>query len=71
YIILVQANDRIKMARLIQKGFTKSEAAMRIKSQRPYRKMRRYADLIIFNNKSIETLKSQVKKSLKSWLEND
>jgi dephospho-CoA kinase len=60
--ILVHAGDKIKVARLVEKGYSKKEARMRLKSQLKYRILRSRADIIIFNNKSLDDLKKRIEK---------
>ncbi len=60
--ILVHAGDKIKMARLIKKGYSPKEARIRLNSQLKYKVLRSRADIVIFNNKSLESLRKRAEK---------
>jgi dephospho-CoA kinase len=60
--ILVHAGDKVKISRLIKKGYSIKEARMRIKAQLKYSALRRHADIVIFNNRSLASLKKRVEK---------
>ncbi len=60
--ILVHAGDKIKMARLLEKGYSKKEARIRLKSQLKYRFLRARSDCVIFNNKSLDDLKKKTER---------
>jgi dephospho-CoA kinase len=54
--ILVHSGDKIIIARLLENGYSIKEARIIIKSQMKYDALRKRADIVIFNNKSIYTL---------------
>jgi len=60
--ILVHAGDKVKISRLIKKGYSPKEALMRIKAQLKYSDLRNHADIVVFNNRSLESLKKRVEK---------
>ncbi len=60
--ILVHAGNKIKIARLMEKGYSNKEARMRLKSQLKYWILRSRADIIIFNNKSFDNLKKRIER---------
>jgi dephospho-CoA kinase len=60
--ILVHAGDKVKTARLIKKGYSLKEAKIRINAQLKYTLLRSHADIVIFNNKSLASLKKRVEK---------
>lgn len=60
--ILVHAGDKIKVARLMEKGYSNKEARIRLGSQLKYGTMRSRADIVIFNNKSLDNLKKRTEK---------
>ncbi len=64
FTILVHAGDKIKISRLVKKGLSIEEARMRIKSQLPYRELRKYADFVIFNNRSVSHLQHRIDRIL-------
>jgi len=57
--ILVHSGDKIKIARLVEKGYTIKEARIRIKSQMKYKTLRKHAEIVIFNNKSLGDLEKK------------
>ena len=63
--ILVNAGNKIKINRLVRKGLTEKEAKMRLKSQLSYAELKKYSDIVVLNNKSIESLELKVRKILK------
>ncbi|MFH2036506.1 MAG: dephospho-CoA kinase [Candidatus Zixiibacteriota bacterium] len=64
--ILVNAGKDIKIKRLIKRGLTKSEAEMRLNSQLKYTYLRKHSNIVILNNKTIETLALKIEKIFKS-----
>ena len=64
--IVVHATDKIKIARLIKKGYEADEARMRLRSQLKLKDIRPRADIIIYNNKSLNCLELRIKKILKN-----
>lgn len=62
YIILVHANERMRVERLKKTGFTEAESKQRIKSQIPFSAQKKFADYTIINNKSLDSLVLKVKK---------
>ncbi len=62
YTILVHANENIRIARLKKKGLSEKEARLRSRSQIPSSVQRKFADYVITNNKSIDSLAVQVEK---------
>ncbi len=60
--ILVHAGDKIKMTRLIEKGYSPKEARIRLNSQLKYKVLRSHSDIVIFNNRSLDSLKERVEK---------
>jgi dephospho-CoA kinase len=62
--ILVHAGREIILNRLSRKGFSREEAKMRLKSQLKYSTLRKCTDIVIFNNKSIESLERKVQRIL-------
>ncbi len=62
--ILVHAGYKIKIARLLKKGYSLPEARMRLSAQKRYRDLRRQCDLVIFNNKDKKYLVKRVEKIL-------
>lgn len=63
--ILVNAGNRIKIKRLMAKGLSKKEAGRRLKAQLSFSQLKRHSDLLIYNNKSLETLELKVRKIMK------
>lgn len=63
--ILVNAGKNLKIKRSMAKGLTEKEAKMRLKSQLKYACMKKHADFIILNNKSLESLELKVRKIIK------
>ncbi len=56
----VVANDEEKVRRLLARGLSKEQAWLRIRAQLPDAEKARRADLVIYNNGSLEELKEQV-----------
>ncbi len=66
YIILICADENIRIKRLIERnGFDKKHALLRIRSQKPQEEKIPHADFIIDNNGSIDNLKTQIESILK------
>lgn len=63
--ILVHAGRDIRLSRFMAKGYGQDEFNMRTLSQLSYTAMRKGADMVIMNNKSLESLEVKVKKILK------
>lgn len=62
FTLLVHSRDDIKIDRLVEKGYSRKEARMRIKSQLSFSELKRHADYVIFNNGSIDFLRTKVEK---------
>jgi len=60
YTILIHAGNEIKISRLVKKGLSRSEALMRITSQLKFRELKKHADFIILNNKSLSHLEKRI-----------
>ncbi len=63
--ILVHSRDDVKIKRLEKKGLSKKEARQRIKSQIKYSILRKRSNIVIFNNKSLASLRLKVEKIIK------
>ena len=64
YIIVVKSSRNIRMARCIERGFTRKEFILREHNQMEPRKKLKYADFIINNDGDISGTEKQV---LKIW----
>lgn len=64
--IVVHSADRVKISRLVEKGYTMEEAKMRLRSQLKLAEFRARADIIIHNNKSLSSLELRIKKILQN-----
>lgn len=62
--IVVHSTNKTRVARLTAKGYTPEEAKMRLRSQLKFADFKARADLIIYNNKSLNSLCLRVKKIL-------
>jgi len=62
YTILVHADEKVRVGRLKKTGYTETESRLRIKSQIPFSAQKRFADYIIINNKSLDSLVMKVEK---------
>ena len=62
--ILVHAGEKIKISRLLKRGFSAEEALERLKSQLKYSQLRKCTDIVVFNNKSIGSLEKKIQKIL-------
>jgi dephospho-CoA kinase len=60
--IVIHTKNRVRMSRLEGKGYSQSEAIMRSRSQLTYEQLRKRADLVIFNNESLDLLRVKIKK---------
>jgi|SRR3989338_1265483 len=66
-LIVVKADSRVLMKRLINKGkYTRKEIKTILSSQLPQNKKLMYADYIIDNSKSLNNTEQQVKRIIKS-----
>lgn len=65
--IFVHANDRMKIARLVENGYTIEEAKMRLKSQPRFAEFKERSDITILNNKSLDSLEVKVKKIIRKF----
>lgn len=71
-IIVVAADDEKRISRAMNRGgLTEAEVRRRIANQWPQSELMKRADLVIYNNGSIEELRSQVEKALASILAGD
>ena len=69
YTILIHAGKEIKISRLIEKGLSRNEALMRIKSQLRYGELKKHADFIIMNNKSLASLEKRIDKIVEKLIQ--
>lgn len=60
--IVVHCTRNTAITRLMQKGFTRTEALKRMRSQMPITKKKKLADFMINNNYTIEDTERQVKR---------
>jgi dephospho-CoA kinase len=60
-IVLVYADEKTQIQRLLSRGFSEDDAIKRIRSQMPFREKQLFADYIINNNDSFENTINQVK----------
>lgn len=68
YNILVSCSQRLKIERMLKKGFKKDDILARLKFQMKEKDFKKYADFIIVNNKDKKYLKKEVVKILeKIW----
>jgi len=58
--ILVHAGKEIKIRRLINKGYSRHEAVMRIKAQLSFRLLRDKVDIVLMNNRDLASLERRV-----------
>ena len=65
--ILLKAGKEIKFSRLARRGFSRSEALARLKSQRKYSDLRSFADVVILNNRDKKYLKTRLAKILSKF----
>jgi len=63
--IVVHATQKTKISRLLKKGYSVEEAKMRLGSQLKYGVFKDRADIVIHNNKSLNSLELRIKKILK------
>ncbi len=66
--LLIHCGKQTQLSRLIQKGLTREEAAQRLKSQLSYRELRRFSDIVIFNNRDRDYLQNRLYKYWKVWV---
>lgn len=59
--ILVHATYRNRLFRMVQNGYSESEARMRTKSQLHYSELAKRADIILHNNSGLKTLEKKIK----------
>ena len=63
YLIFVESKKEDKIKRLQkQKGYSRKEATLRIKSQLPEISKKRFADFVIINNKGLNELREKAKR---------
>lgn len=62
YTILVHAGRAIRIRRLLHKGYKLIDIEGRMESQLKYEVLRKQADIVIMNNKSLEALRVRVTK---------
>ena len=53
-VVLVQADEKIQLQRLIKRGLSEDDARKRIRSQMPFKEKQHFADYIIYTNKSLD-----------------
>ena len=70
YTVLVHSRNEIKAARLLKKGYSRAEIITRIRSQKDFIELRKHADFIIHNNKSLDSLEVQVEKLIEKLKRN-
>lgn len=67
-IMVVTVDEDVQLKRLMERnGFTEQEAMARIKSQMPVKDKESQADVVIYNNGTVEETKKQVEIALKNW----
>jgi dephospho-CoA kinase len=71
YTVLVHSRNEIKAARLLKKGYSRAEIITRAKSQKGFMELRKHADFIIHNNKSLNSLEVQVEKLIEKLKRKD
>uniref|UniRef100_A0A7V3ZUZ0 Dephospho-CoA kinase n=1 Tax=candidate division WOR-3 bacterium TaxID=2052148 RepID=A0A7V3ZUZ0_UNCW3 len=65
YNILVTSPKKLKIERMLKKGFEKEDILARLKFQAKEKEAKKYADFVIVNNKDIKKLKKEVEKIFK------
>jgi dephospho-CoA kinase len=68
-LILVDADDSVKIGRLTAKGYTEAEAKMRLDMQISTERLKEAADIVVTNNDSVEELRTKVEKILKELVQ--
>ena len=66
--ILVHSSDKIKIERLMSKDYSRREVKMRLRSQMNFEAMKKRADIVVYNNKSLESLELKTEKIIKKVL---
>jgi dephospho-CoA kinase len=63
-IIIVKCSERVRIKRLMKKGFTHKEIMQRTQQQMPIKKKLRHADYVVDNSRSLKETEKQVDKIL-------
>lgn len=63
-VILVHAPDRVCIERLLKKGYSVAEARARLGSQLPDSVLKKHADIIISNSKSLDVLQVKIRRAM-------
>lgn len=61
-VIVVMASEKLRIKRLMKAGASRPDALARIRSQASASRYRRIADIVIENNKGINSLQEKIKK---------
>jgi dephospho-CoA kinase len=64
FLLMVHSSSKIQRKRLMARGLSRSDAQRRIASQMPYRRRRKFADAVLFNNGNMDDLR---KKAAMAW----
>ena len=67
--LVIGCSKEKRMTRLLKKGFSKSDALARMKSQLPFRDYQKRADRVITNSSTITALKRKVQKWADSFFD--
>lgn len=67
-IIVVAANDGLRLDRVVKRGLDRAEACKRMRAQWPQEKLIERAHYVIFNDGTLEELRSQVEQVYRSLL---
>ncbi len=70
YTVLVHSRNEIKASRLLKKAYSRDEIETRINSQKDFIELRKHANFIIHNNKSLDSLEVQVEKLIEKLKRN-
>ena len=60
-ILVVASSQKKQIERFTEKGYSKKDALLRIKAQLPLEQKIKKADIVIYNNGSLQELKKNVK----------
>jgi len=67
-VIVVYADENVRLERITERdGIAEIEAFNRIKNQTPFEKLKKYADIVIFNSKNDNSLKHEVEDIIKEF----